>query len=348
MKKLALSLTSVALAVSMALTGCGSSSSQAPASSSAAQQSKAASSAANPPKQIVFKLADNQPLESPLAQANVKFSEYVKEKTNGAIKIDVYPSAQLGEEAETTEQVKAGVLDFARINVIQLTQFVKDYEVYTLPYMFANDAHKWKVIDGEIGKAINAKLTEKTGIQALGFLDSGWRCFYTKKEVKSLAGLKGMKIRVMDSAANINMIKALGATPTPMPYADVFTALQTGVIDGAENDYVSYKTSGHHEVAKFYAVDRHTAGFGVLIMSNAAKSKLTPEQYKIIQDGAKTAIDWQRTAMVAQQDKNKEDVIKTGSKITEVDIKEFQNAVAPMYDAYKELKPTIEKIRALQ
>ncbi len=339
MKKTFLSVVSMVVLISMVLAGCSSGTTKKAETGTVAEKSA---------EQIIFKLADNQPLESPLAEANVKFSEFVEAKTNGAIKIEVYPNAQLGEEAETTEQVKAGVLDFARINVVQLPQFVKEYSAYTLPYMFANDAHKWKVVEGEIGKAINDKLTEETGMHVLGFLDSGWRCFYTKKQVNSVADLKGMKIRVMDSPANINMIKALGATPTPMPYADVFTALQTGVIDGAENDYVSYKTSGHSEVAKYYAVDRHTAGFGVLLMSDAAKSKLTNEQYEIIQASAKEAIEWQKQAMLAKQDSSKEEVIKAGSTITEVDITEFQAAVAPMYEDYQELKPIIEKIKALQ
>ena len=116
----------------------------------------------------------------------------------------------------------------------------------------------------------------------------------------------------MDSAANIKMIKLLGATPTPMPYADVFTALQTGVIDGAENDYVSYKTSGHFEAVKYYAVDGHTAGFGALVMSDAAKKKLTAEQYAIIQECAQKAVAWQREAMLEKQTSCKDDVIKSG------------------------------------
>ncbi|WP_058484913.1 TRAP transporter substrate-binding protein [Defluviitalea phaphyphila] len=297
---------------------------------------------------IVLKLADNQPLESPLAQAGQKLSELVEEKTNGAVRIEVYPNAQLGEEAETTEQVKAGVLDLARVNVIQLTQYLKEYEVFTLPYMFSSDEHRWSVTDGEIGQSINKKLAEETGINVLAFLDSGWRCFYTKEKATSLADLKGMKIRVMDSAANVNMIKYLGATPTPMPYSDVFTALQTGVIDGAENDYVSYKTSGHFEVAKYYMVDRHTAGFGVFITSDAIKEKLTEEQYEILQECAKEAAEWQREAMVKEQEECKADVIEAGSTITEVDMTEFQEAVAPMYDEYEDLKPIIEEIKAMQ
>jgi tripartite ATP-independent transporter DctP family solute receptor len=342
MRKTALWVAASACALTLVLGGCSKS------AETVKQDATAVSGDAKPAKVLKFKLADNQPLESPLAESNVKFAEYVSEMTNGAIEIEVYPNAQLGEEAEITEQVKAGVMDFARINIIQLTQFEDEYQVFTLPYMFINDAHRWAVTDGEIGQSINVKLTEKTGMHVLGFLDSGWRCFYTKAPVNSLADLKGMKIRVMDSAANIKMIKLLGATPTPMPYADVFTALQTGVIDGAENDYVSYKTSGHFEAVKYYAVDGHTAGFGALIMSDAAKKKLTAEQYAIIQECAQKAVLWQREAMLEKQTSCKDDVIKSGSVISEVNVLEFQNAVTPMYDDYASLKPIIEKIKALQ
>jgi tripartite ATP-independent transporter DctP family solute receptor len=299
------------------------------------------------PATVVFKLADNQPLESPLAAAMVRFGKIVAEKSGGSIKIEVYPNAQLGEEAEITEQVAAGVMDLARINVIQLSTYLKDYDLFTLPYIFSDDAHKWKVLDGEIAKKIDAKLAKKANIEVLGYLDSGWRCFYTKKPVRVLVDMRGMKIRVMDSAANIQMIKLLGATPTPMPYADVFTALQTGVIDGAENDYVSYKSSGHYEVAKNYVLDRHTAGLGVLVMSGRVRKKLNARQRKIIDDAAREAIAWQRKAMGDKEDECRNFVVKSGTVITKTNVAEFQKAVAPMYKQYAEYESTIAKIKAL-
>ena len=298
-------------------------------------------------KQIVFKLADNSPLSTPLCEANVKFSEYVDEATNGAIKIEVYPDAQLGNENETIEQVKAGVLDLTRVNIIQLVQYVDNYQVFNLPYMFRDDAQRWAVCDGPIGQELSQELFDATSIHNLAYLDSGWRCFYTtKKAVKSVADLKGLKIRVMNSDSNIAMIKAFGAVATPMAYADVFSALQTGVIDGAENDYVSYDTSGHSEVAKNYTVDRHTAGFGVILMSDKAKNKLTAEQYQIVMDCAQRAAEWQRGAMLEQENASKAKVLASGSTINEVNVEEFQNVVQPVYEQYSELKPLIEKIYA--
>lgn len=300
-------------------------------------------------KTIKFRLADNNPTSNPLCEANLKFAEYVKEATNGLVEIEVYPDAQLGGESEVVEQVKAGMLDFARINVVQLVQFVGDYQLYNLPYIFDSDEQRWDVTDGEIGQEMAKKLYDKTAIINLGFLDSGWRCFYTtKKPITCLADMKGMKIRVMNSEANIAMVRALGAVPTPMAYSDVFSAMQTGVVDGAENDYVSYQTAGHSEIAKNYTLDRHTAGFGILIMSDKAKRQLTDEQYQIIVDCANKAIAWQRDAMIAQEDKSKDSVVREGTKIWEVDTKEFQNAVISMYDQYPDLKSLIEKVNALR
>ncbi len=308
-------------------------------------ETKGAASGGKEVEIISFKLADNQPLSSPLAQSGEKFAELVEEKTDGVVQIEVYPNAQLGEEAETTEQIKAGALDFARINVVQLSQYVDGYEALTLPYMYDNDDHRWAVVDGSVGQALNEKIQEETGMYVLNYLSSGWRSFYTLEKAESLSDLEGMKIRVMDSAANINMIKALNATPTPMPYADVFTALQTGVIDGAENDFVSYTTSGHFEVAKYYMEDRHTAGFGNLIMSNKAKEKLTDEQFAIIQECAIEAAKWQREAMLEAQKAEKQVAIDAGCTFTEVDIKEFQDAVQPMYADYDYLETIISDIK---
>lgn len=235
-----------------------------------------------------------------------------------------------------------------RVNIIQLAQYDDNFQVFNLPYIFVDDAQRWAVTDGAIGQSLNKEFHEITSMNILSYLDSGWRCFYTTKTpVKSLADLKGMKIRVMNSASNIAMIKAFGAVATPLAYADVFTALQTGVIDGAENDFVSYDTSGHSEVAKNYTVDRHTASFGVVLMSDKAKSKISEEQYQTVLDCAQKAAEWQRTAMVEQENASMEKVIAAGSKIYEINVEEFQNVVQPVYDQYSDLKPLIDQIYAL-
>jgi tripartite ATP-independent transporter DctP family solute receptor len=301
-----------------------------------------------PENPITFKLADNSPLSTPLCAANEVFAEYVAEATNGAINIEVYPDAQLGNENETIEQVKGGVLDMTRVNIIQLAQYDDNFQVFNLPYIFVDDAQRWAVTDGAIGQALNEEFHELTSMNILNYLDSGWRCFYTTKNpVENLADLKGMKIRVMNSASNISMIKSFGAVATPMAYSDVFTALQTGVIDGAENDFVSYDTSGHFEVAKNYTLDRHTASFGVLLMGDKAKAKISEEQYQILVDCAQRAAEWQRTAMVEKENESMEKVIAAGSTIYEIDVNEFQNVVQPVYDEYSDLKPLIDQIYAL-
>jgi len=296
-----------------------------------------------------LKLADNSPISTPLCAANNKFAEFVAESTDGAIIIEVYPDAQLGNENETLEQVKAGVLDMTRVNIIQLAQYDSNFQVFNMPYIFTDDAQRWAVCDGEIGQSLAQEFNDITGMHLLSYLDSGWRCFYTtKKAVKSLADLEGMKIRVMSSDANIAMIDSFGAVATPMAYSDVFSALQTGVIDGAENDYVSYDTSGHFEVANNYTEDRHTASFGVVLLSDKAKAKLTDAQYEAICEAAKKAALWQREAMVQKENESKEKVIASGCTIHEVDVSEFQEIVAPVYEKYSDLAPLVKAIRAVK
>ena len=298
-------------------------------------------------EKIILRLAENQPDNNPVTISMNKFAELVKEKTNGEVEIQVYANAQLGQEAENIEQVQAGALDIARVNSVTLAQTVKELNVFTLPYIFTGQEHKYKVLDGEIGQEVLKKL-ENYDLVGFGYLEAGTRNFYTNdKPIKSLADLKGQKIRVQPSEVVIKMAELLGAIPTPMNYGEVFSALQTGVIDGAENDFVSFYTSGHYEAAKHITLDGHLSPPALIIMSKEIWDGLSEGHQKAITEAANEATEFERTAMNDFQAESRKEVEKAGVTVYEVDVKEFQEAVSPIYDDYPELKETIDAIRAL-
>lgn len=302
----------------------------------------------NKKETIVLRLAENQPDNNPVTIAMNKFADLVNKKTDGEIKIEVYANAQLGQESDNIEQVQAGALEIARVNSVTLAQTVKELTVFTLPYIFTGQEHKYKVLDGEIGQEVLKEL-ENYGMVGFGYLEAGSRNFYTtNKPIKSVEDLKGQKIRVQPSEIAIKMVELLGAVPTPMNYGEVFTSLQTGVIDGAENDFVSYYTSGHYEVAKHYTLDAHLSPPALIIMSKDVWDSLSTEHQEAIMAAAEEATEFQRQAMNESQEEFRMEVEEAGSIIYEVDIKEFQDAVAPIYDEMSEYKQIIDKIRSIQ
>lgn len=296
-------------------------------------------------KQFSFKLAENQSADNPISKGMQMFADKVKEKTKGTVSIEVYLDAQLGTENETIDQLEAGTLDFARINTSALAATADEVGVFTLPYIFTSTEQKYKVLDGEIGQGINDSLAQYNLI-GLGYWEAGSRNFYTtKKPIKSVEDMKGMKIRVQQSDVAIKMVELLGAAATPMSYGEVYQGLQTGVIDGAENDFVSYYTSGHYEVAKYFSLDGHMAPPAMLLMSKQSWEQLSENQKKAIQEAAEEARSWQRQAMQDFQDESRKKVEAAGCEIFTVEPKDFQAAVSSIYDMYPQYKSVIEAIQ---
>ncbi|PID57707.1 C4-dicarboxylate ABC transporter [candidate division KSB3 bacterium] len=296
---------------------------------------------------VSMRLAENQPDSNPVSVAMYKFAELAAEKSNGEIKIDVYTNAQLGQEPESIEQVQLGVIEFARVNSVVLANVAKEMGVFTLPYIFRGTEHKFNVLDGPVGESV-LKSLEKYGMIGLGYMEAGTRCFYTTEghKIEKLADLKGLKIRVQPAPISIKMMELLGATPTPMNYGEVYSALQTGVIDGAENDYVSYETSSHYEVAKFYTVDGHLSPPALLLMNLKSFNALSPEHQQIVKEAAAEAVAFERKAMLDHEDVSKDKVLAAGVEVIEIDNSEFQEAVQPIYDEFPEYKEVIEEIKA--
>ena len=294
---------------------------------------------------ITMRLAENQPESNPVSVAMHQFAKLVREKTNGEIEVDVYTAAQLGQEPETIEQAQLGVIEFARVNSVVVGNVVKEVGVFTLPYVFRNIDHKFKVLDGEIGKEVDSAL-EKQGLVNLGYMEAGTRSFYTikGKQVKSLADLKGMKIRVQPAPISIQMVKLLGATPTPMNYGEVYSALETGVIDGAENDYVSYVTSGHYEVAPYYIEDNHLSPPAMLLMNKDKLDSLSDTHRKAVLEAGKEAAVFERGLMIKGNEEAKEKALAAGVVITTVDNTPFREAVGGIYETFPKFAGILKRI----
>jgi tripartite ATP-independent transporter DctP family solute receptor len=281
-----------------------------------------------------FRSADVHPEDYPTVMAVKFMSDIIKQKSGGKDSIKVFTGNALGGEKDTIEQTKIGALDFVRINVAPMNNICPETMVPTMPFLFRSKEHMRRVLDGPVGDEI-LKACEKQGYIGLAFYDSGSRSLYTtKKPVKTLADAKGLKIRVQQSDLWVALLQAMGANATPMPYGEVYTALKTGLVDGAENNWPSYDTSKHFEVAKFYAVTEHSMAPEMLLMSKKIYDGLTPAEQKIIRDAAKESVPYMRKLWDEKEKASRALVERGGAQIVEVDKKSFADAMKPVYDKF--------------
>ena len=301
---------------------------------------------------VLLRLGETHVADYPTTKGNYEFARLVEERTGGRIKIEVYHSSQLGQEKAVIEGVQFGAIDFTRVSISPLSAFAPAFDALQMPYLYRGEEHMWKVLDGPIGEEFLGSL-EPANFIGLAWYDSGARNFYnSKKEIKSVADLKGMKIRVQESQLMMGLVSALGAVPTPMPFGEVYSALQTGVIDGAENNWPSYFSTSHYEVAKYFTLDGHTRVPEILIASKISMDKLSKEDQEIIKQAAKDSMPYQIKLWKEFEKVSEEKVRAAGSIIAELTpeaVVEFQNAMQPMYDALSpELQEVVKKIRDVQ
>ncbi|APO68793.1 TRAP dicarboxylate transporter substrate-binding protein DctP subunit [Rhizobium gallicum] len=301
--------------------------------------------------QTVLKSSDTHPDGYPTVEGVKYFGELVKERTKGRYSVEVYHSAQLGEEKDTIEQVRSGVIELNRISMAPFNGTVKETIVPALPYVFRSEEHMHKVMDGAIGDQIK-KAFEPAGLVVLAYYDAGARSFYNKtKPISTVADMKGLKFRVIQSDIFVDMVAALGANATPMPYGEVYSAIETGVIDGAENNFPSYDTAKHAEVAKNYSLDEHTILPEVFVMNKVAFDKLTPEDQEIFKQAGKDSVAKQRELWAAKVAESRANVEKLGAQITTPDKQGFIDAMAPVYEKHVKddvLKKMVEDVKAVQ
>lgn len=301
-------------------------------------------------QEVVLRSADTHPDGYPTIEAVKYMGKLLNWYTDGKFSIDVANSAQLGEEADTIEQTRFGAIDMNRISLGPFNGLVPATRIPSLPYIFRSTEHMHHVMDGPIGEEILAAF-EPFDLIGLAFYDGGSRSFYNKtKPITSIDDLKGLKFRVMQSDIFIDMVKALGADAVPLPYGEVYSAIQTGVIDGAENNEPSYDTSGHFEVAKYYTLDQHLIVPEILVMSKKTWETLTADEQALVRKAAKESVAYQRGAWDAKVLQSAAKVAGAGSEvITEIDKQPFIDAMKPVYDKYvdtPELKDLVARIQA--
>lgn len=287
--------------------------------------------------EFVFTYAENQAKDYPTTQGAYKFAELVKEKTNGRIEIMVVEDGESGDEKSVIEQLQFGGVDFARVSLSPLSELVPKLNVLQMPYLYTGAEHMWKVLDGDIGDEFMASF-DGSNMVALSWYDAGARNFYnSKRPVTSLGDIKGLKIRVQESELMISMIEALGAKPIPMAYSEVYSSLQTGAIDGAENNLPSYESTKHYEAAKYYTIDEHSRVPELQLAAKAVWDKLSSKDQSVIKQCAKESALYERELWAEREKLSEERVKAVGSEIIKLSAKEkaeFQKAVSPVYEKF--------------
>lgn len=301
--------------------------------------------------QTVLRSSDTHPDGYPTVEAVKYFGELLEERTGGRYSVEVYHSSQLGQEADTIEQVRSGVLDLNRVSMAPWNSLVPLTMIPSLPYLFTSPEHARKVMMGEIGDEIAAGF-EEHGVVVLAFYDGGARSFYnSQKAINSLEDMAGQKYRVIQSDVFVDMVDALGAVATPMPYGEVYSGIETGVIDGAENNFPSYESARHFEVAKFFSLDEHTIVPEVFVMSKMAWDRLSDEDKAIFKQAARDSAEKQFELWDERVAASTKIVEEAGSTITRPDKQPFIDAMKPVYDKYvdtPELQDLVARIRAVQ
>jgi len=299
----------------------------------------------------VLKLAHGLDPSHPVHQAMVYMAQRCKEISKGDLTIEIYPSGQLGSEQQCVELLQIGSLAITKVSAAVMESFTEEFKVLGLPYIFRSREHSFKVLDGEIGKEL-LRSTEPYWIRGLCFYDAGSRSFYTiDKPVYSPDDLKGLKIRVMKSITAMEMVKALGGSPTPISWGELYTALQSGVVDGAENNPPSFYTSHHYEVCKYYSLNEHTTVPDVLIVSMKVWNKLSGQEKEWLQQAAEESVPVERKLWAESEKESLEAVEEAGVTIIHPDKKPFADKVAPLLDSYKKnakLYDLITRIREVE
>jgi tripartite ATP-independent transporter DctP family solute receptor len=283
----------------------------------------------NTEKAKVLKLAHGLDPTHPVHQAMEFMAQRCDEISGGELKIEIYPSGQLGSEQQCVELLQIGSLAITKVSAAIMEGFTKDYKVLGLPYIFRSEEHSFKVLDGEIGKELLIS-PEPFWIRGLCFYDAGSRSFYTKdKAIEKPEDLNGLKIRVMKSIISMELVKQLGGSPTPISWGELYTALQSGVVDGAENNPPSFYTSHHYEVCKYYSLNEHSRVPDVLIISLKVWEKLSDQEKKWLQQAADESVIKERVLWAESVKMSLEEVKKAGVIITYPDKEPFAKKLNP-------------------
>ncbi len=298
-----------------------------------------------------LKLSHNNDKTHPVHISMQNMADEVKQLTNGEVIIRIYPNSQLGNQRESMELIQSGSLDMAKSNASELEAFEPSYGAFNVPYLFKDSEHYYKTLqDPEIGGKI-LESTKGKGFIGLTYYDAGSRSFYASKPIRTPADLKGLKVRVQPSPSALEMVKLMGASPTPLAFGELYTALQQGVVDAAENNPTALTLMRHGEVSKFFSEDEHTIIPDVLLISEKSWENLTPEQQKAVKQAADHSMMTHKDLWVKMTEEEVKKAKETlGVEFVKVDKQPFVDAVKPMHDkalADPIIGPYVKKIDAL-
>ena len=283
----------------------------------------------------IIKLGHGLDPSHPVHIGMVHMAERVKELSDGLMQIDIYPSEQLGTERECLELLQIGSLAMTKVSSAVLEGFVPQYRVFGLPYLFRDDDHRFGVLEGQIGQDLLLAL-EPYRIRGMCFYDAGYRSFYTvDRPIHTPDDLTGLKIRVQESPMAIQMVNIMGGAATPVSWGELYTALQQGVVDGAENNPPSFYTSYHFEVARYYSINRHTAVPDVLVISKHVWDHLTEQERGWLQQAADESADYQKELWQASTEASLQAVKDAGVEIIYPEREPFFERVQPLYDRFR-------------
>ena len=302
---------------------------------------------------VKMQFAENQPSTSSVGINAEEFCKKVAERTANTVQIEFYGDALLGDEASVIGGIEAGTIEFTRVNASALQATVPEVGVLTLPYLYKDNAHCYRVLNSDVGDDLLARCQDH-GFVGLRFSGgnkdnkpSGFRSFYAATPINSVADLKGKKIRVQESEVVIKMVEALGGVATPMAYGEVFQALQTGVIDIAENDPSSYYQSGHYEVAKYYTRDNHQLNVSMYIMSQKAYDAMTEAQRTVFLECLDEYLEKNSDDVAVNIEEFEKKAVESGCEFIDVDTASFQEACQSVYDMFPDYSEMLERIKAI-
>jgi len=301
-------------------------------------------------KVTVIKLAHALDTSHPVHKGMVFMAQKAAEYSQGRMRVDIYPSGQLGNERELIELLQIGSLAMTKVATAPMEAFVPEMKIFGIPYLFRDSEHRWKVLNSPIGKRL-LLAGEPFFLRGMCYYDAGSRSFFTKeKPILSPEDLKGMKIRVMKSITSVDMVKALGGSPTPIPFGELYTALQQGVVDGAENNIPSFYLSRHYEVCKYFSFDEHTAIPDILLMSTLVWNRLSRQEQEWLQKAVDDSVEYQKQLWKESTEESLKLVQEAGVEVVYPDKQPFVDAVQSMYDSYKgtPLYELIQEIKSIE
>lgn len=298
----------------------------------------------------VLKLGHSLDTGHPVHEAMEFMKERLEELSDGSMSITIYPGGQLGSETETIAMLQSGALSMTKTSAAAMENFIPTMSVFGLPYIFRDEEHYWNVLKGPVGKQLLAE-GESKFLYGLCYYDAGSRNFYTKdRPIRTPDDLKGLKIRVMNSKTAIDMVEAMGGSPTPIAWGELYSALQQGTVDGAENNPPSFTSNKHYEVCEHFTLDAHTRIPDILMMSTKAWERLSPQQQAWVQQAADESSAFERELWKTKTEEALLEAKRQGVTIYEVDTKAFADKVAPMLDAVEnpEVKQLLQQISEVE